>query len=55
VTGKHKLPGRQLSHSTNLMGAGLSGRSRHCWRHYFTRDNLMCARHALRHGYTLPL
>ena len=54
-TGKHKLPGRQLSQSTTLMGEGLSGRGARYWRYYFTRDYLMCARHALRSGYTLPL
>jgi SAM-dependent methyltransferase len=55
LTGAHKLPGRQLSHSTTIMGKGESGRSARYWGHYFTRDYLMSARHALANGYSLPL
>ncbi len=55
LTGRHKLPGRQLSHSATVMGEGLSGRGPRYWRYYFTRDYLMIAVHALRHGYKLPL
>jgi SAM-dependent methyltransferase len=55
IMGTHKLPGRQLSHSTTLMGVGLSGRSRNYWRYYFTRDYLMAARHAVANGYFVPL
>lgn len=55
LSGSHKLPGRQLSHSTTLMGKGARGRSPLYWRHYFTRDYLMTARHALANGYSLPL
>lgn len=55
LTGRHKLAGRQLSHSTTMLGPGLKGRSRRYWKYYFTRDYLMTARHALTHGYSLPL
>jgi hypothetical protein len=55
LTGTHKLPGRQLSHSTTIMGQGERGRSARYWGHYFTRDYLMSARHALANGYSLPL
>ncbi len=55
LTGSHKLEGRQLSHSTTLLGQSERGRSARYWRYYFSRDYLMCARHALTHGYALPL
>jgi SAM-dependent methyltransferase len=55
LTGRHKLAGRQLSHSTTLMGEGMAGRSPRYWRHFFTRDYAMTARHALANGYALPL
>ena len=55
LTGVHKLPGRQLSHSTTIMGKDETGRSPRYWWYYFTRDYLMSARHALANGYSLPL
>jgi len=55
ITGAHKLPGRQLSHSTTLMGQGEGGRWSRYWQYYLSRDYLMCARHALANGYPLPL
>lgn len=55
ITGTHKLPGRQLSHSTTLMGRDEGGRWPRYWRYYFSRDYMMCARHALANGYSLPL
>lgn len=55
LTGRHKLAGRQLSHSTTMLGPDMKGRSPRYWRYYFTRDYLMTARHALTNGLSLPL
>lgn len=54
-TGAHKLSGRQLSFSTTLVGRNAAGRSARYPRYFLRRNWLKEARHALTHGYALPL
>ena len=55
LTGGHKLGGHQLSFSTTLAGEGHSGLNTGYGRYFLRRNWLKEARHALSHGYALPI
>ncbi len=58
LSGRHKIKGRQVSFSTTLWSAEDAGQNRRepgYWRYFARRNWLKEARHAVSHGYALPL